>query len=174
MDPAMRIAPSETTVAWWGIRRAWVPVTSTLAASLLKTLPIVATAPVLPDFAALVLLAWRLIRPGMWQAQIALPLGLFNDLVGGQPLGQSMFLWTSAFLAIDLIDARSGWRDHWMEWLFASLALTYFTFGDWFIAQLMGSKVPAILMLPPLAAAVLLFPLAVRIVYSLDRWRLYR
>ena len=170
----MRIAPSQSAFPWWGFRRQWVPVASTLAASLLKTLPIVATAPLLPDFAALILLAWRLIRPEMWQAQIALPLGLFNDLVGGQPLGQSMFLWTSAFLAIDLIDARSGWRDHWMEWLFASLALTYFVFGDWLIAHLMGSKAQAIVVLPQLGASILAFPLVARIVYGLDRWRLYR
>ena len=170
----MRIAPSETRVAWWGIRRQWVPLVSTLAASLLKMLPVVATIPVMPDFAALILLAWRLIRPEMWQAQMALPLGLFNDLVGGQPLGQSMFLWTTAFLAFDLVDARSGWRDHWMEWLFASLALAFFTFGDWAIAHLMGSRVPAIVMLPQLGAAVLAFPFAARIVYALDRWRLYR
>ena len=132
----MRIAPSETRVAWWGIRRQWVPLVSTLAASLLKMLPVVATIPVMPDFAALILLAWRLIRPEMWQAQMALPLGLFNDLVGRQPLGQSMFLWTAAFLAFDLIDARSGWRDHWMEWFFASLALAFFVYGDWAIAWL--------------------------------------
>jgi rod shape-determining protein MreD len=170
----MKIAPSESTFRWWGVRRQWVPVGSTLAASLLKALPIVATAPLLPDFAALILLAWRLIRPEMWQAQIALPLGLFNDLVGGQPLGQSMLLWTSAFLVFDLIDARSGWRDHWMEWAFASLALAGFVYGDWAIAQLMGSRSPAAAMLPQLGASILAFPLVARIVYALDRWRLYR
>lgn len=169
-----RIASSEGTVAWWGFRRQWVPVGSTLAASLLKLLPVVATAPIMPDFAALMLLGWRLLRPELWQAQIALPLGLFNDLVGGQPLGQSMLLWTSAFLFIDLADSRAGWRDHWMEWLFASFALAFLVYGDWTIARLMGSHVPAETMLPQLAASILIFPVAARIVYALDRWRLFR
>jgi rod shape-determining protein MreD len=170
----MRIAPSETTVAWWSFRRQWVPVGSTLAASLLKTLPVVATAPMMPDFAALMLLAWRLIRPELWQAQIALPLGLFNDLVGGQPLGQSMLLWTTAFLFLDLADSRAGWRDHWMEWLFASLMLAFLVYGDWAIAFLMGSRVSAEIMLPQLGASILVYPLAARIVYALDRRRLGR
>jgi hypothetical protein len=61
-----------------------------------------------------------------------------------------------------------------MEWFFASLALSFFVFGDWAIAQLMGSRVAAIVMLPQLGAAILCFPLAARIVYALDRWRLYR
>ena len=61
-----------------------------------------------------------------------------------------------------------------MEWLFASLALTYFVFGDWLIAHLMGSKAQAIVVLPQLGASILAFPLVARIVYGLDRWRLYR
>ena len=43
-----------------------------------------------------------------------------------------------------------------------------------FTAATSGRPGPAVLMLPQLGAAILAFPLAARIVYSLDRWRLYR
>ena len=66
----------------------------TLIASLLQALPLVVTTPLVPDFAFLTLLSWRLLRPEMWPAFHALPLGLFDDLVAGHPLGQSMALWT--------------------------------------------------------------------------------
>ncbi|MBV9881605.1 MAG: rod shape-determining protein MreD, partial [Sphingomonadaceae bacterium] len=101
-----RIAGSGRDVAIWGLRRQTVPIASTLAASLLDVLPIVATTPLVPDFAYLALLAWRLLRPELWTAQMALPLGLLNDLIAGHPLGQSMALWTITFLVFDLVDAR--------------------------------------------------------------------
>ena len=54
----MRIASSSRDVALWGARRQWVPLLSTLGASLLQALPVVVTTPVVPDFAFLVVLSW--------------------------------------------------------------------------------------------------------------------
>ncbi len=139
----MRIAGSGRDVAMMGLRRDWVPLLTTLGASLLQTLPIVVTIPVVPDFAFLVLLAWRLLRPEMWQAYVALPLGLFNDLVAGHPLGQSMALWTATFLVCDLLDSRSGWRDYWLDWLVASLVIALYTAAEWWIAGWVGSHSPS-------------------------------
>jgi rod shape-determining protein MreD len=169
-----RIAGSSRDVAILGLRRQAVPVTSTLAASLLDLLPIVASWPIVPDFAYLVLLAWRLLRPEMWQAHVALPLGLFNDLVAGHPIGQSMALWTLTFLVFDLIDSRVGWRDYWMDWFFAALAILFYTFGGWYVARLMGSATLFSVMLPQIGVAIFAYPLVARLVIDLDRWRLAR
>jgi rod shape-determining protein MreD len=169
-----RIAGSSRDVAILGFRRQAVPVMTTLAASLLDVLPIVATWPIIPDVAFLVLIAWRLLRPEIWQAHAALPLGLFNDLVAGHPIGQSMALWTLAFLAFDLIDSRVGWRDYWMDWLFAALAIAFYSAGGWYVARLMGSVIPYSVMLPQLALSVFAYPLVARLVVALDRWRLAR
>lgn len=169
-----RIAGSGRDVAWWSLRRQAVPVASTLAASLLDLMPIVATVPLVPDFAYLVLVAWRLLRPEMWLAQVALPLGLFNDLVAGHPLGQSMALWTLTFLAFDLIDSRVGWRDYWMDWLFACAAILFSTFGGWWIARAMGSQAPFAILWPQILLATFSYPLVARLVLALDRWRLSR
>jgi rod shape-determining protein MreD len=169
-----RIAGSSRDVAILGMRRQAVPLLSTLAATLLDALPIVVNAPLIPDFAFLVLVAWRLLRPELWLAQIALPLGLFNDLIAGHPIGQSMAIWTTIFLLFDLIDSRVGWRDYWLDWLLAALAILLHGFGGWYVARLMGSDVRFAILLPQYGLSVLAYPLVARLVVGLDRWRLAR
>ena len=169
-----RIATSGRDVALWTARRQWVPVLTTLAASLLALLPYVAAAPLVPDFAFLVLIAWRLLRPEIWQAQAALPLGLFNDLVAGHPIGQSMALWTLTFLIFDLIDSRVGWRDYWMDWLFAAAVILLHGFGGWYVAHMMGAKASFSIMVPQILLSIFAYPLVARLVVGLDRWRLTR
>jgi rod shape-determining protein MreD len=169
-----RIAGSSRDLAILGMRRQAVPVLSTLAATLLDALPIITQTPLIPDFAFLVLLAWRLLRPEMWLAQIALPLGLFNDLISGHPIGQSMALWTTIFLLFDLVDSRVGWRDYWMDWLFASFAILLHSLGGWYVAYLMGSRTDFLILLPQYGLSVFAYPLVARLVVALDRWRLAR
>ena len=155
-------------------RRQWVPVATTLVACMVDLLPIVAEQPLVPDFAFLVLIAWRLLRPEIWSAQTALPLGLFNDLVAGHPVGQSMAIWTACFLAFDLIDSRVGWRDYWLDWLFASLAIIFHSFGGWYVAGMMGARIEVTIMIPQILLSLLAYPLVARLVLALDRWRLSR
>ncbi len=169
-----RIAGSSRDVALLGFRRKWVPILSTFAAALLALLPYVASRPIVPDFAYLVVLAWRLLRPEMWPAYMALPLGLFNDLVAGLPVGQSMALWTLTFLILDLVDNRAGWRDYWMDWLFAAAAILFYTAGGWYVARQMGGATPFTVLLPQLALSVFAYPLVARLVVALDRRRLQR
>lgn len=156
------------------VRRRLVPVGSTLAASLLALLPIIATRPLWPEFALLVVVAWRLLRPEIWPAQMALGLGLFNDFVAGHPLGQSMATWTIIFLACDYIDSRVGFRDYWMDWLIAAAAILFYTAAAWYIGLLMGAGFDFAILLPQIGISILAYPLIARIVLGLDRWRLSR
>jgi rod shape-determining protein MreD len=167
-----RIAGSGTEVAIRDLRRRFVPFLSTAAAILFALFPIVMTAPLVPDIGFLVLLTWRLLRPEIWPAQMALGLGLFADLVSGHPLGQSMLLWTVIFLAFDYIDSRLGFRDYLMDWLLAAAALAFHSFGVWYIALLIGSESAFTIMLPQLALSILAYPVAARLVLALDIWRL--
>jgi len=169
-----RIAGSSAEVAVREFRRRFVPFLSTLVAILLGLLPIVASAPLLPDFGFLMLVTWRLLRPEIWTPRMALGLGLIADLVSGDPLGQNMLLWTTAFLALDLVDTRLGFRDYWMDWLIAAGMLIFQILGGWYIALLMGADVRIAVMLPQIGLSVLAYPVAARIVLGLDRWRLMR
>src|SRR3546814_5760553 len=83
-------------------------------------------------------------------------------------------LWTITFLAFDLLDSRVLFRDYWMDWFFAALAILFYVWSGWLIGQLMGSSVAFAVMAPQLGASVLAFPLVARIVLGLDRWRLSR
>lgn len=169
-----RIAFSSGEVRRSYIRREYVPIVSTIFACLLALLPIVVSSPIIPDFAFLVLIAWRLLRPEMWSPLIALPLGLFNDLIAGHPLGQSMALWTITFIAFDIADSRLLFRDYWMDWFFAALAVAFYVFAGWYIGRLMGNSAHFAVMLPQLGASILAYPIVARVVLSLDRWRLSR
>lgn len=169
-----RIAGSSTEVAIRDYERRFVPAASTLLASALSLLPIVATAPLVPDFGFLVLITWRLLRPEIWRAHAALGLGLFNDLVTGHPIGQSMALWTMAFLILDFVDSRLGFRDYWVDWLFAAAAIIFHTAGVWYVARLMGSEISIMAMVPQIIFSILAYPIVARAVLALDRWRLAR
>jgi rod shape-determining protein MreD len=169
-----RIAGSSTEVAIRDLRNRFVPLISTVVAICLVLLPFVAAGPLIPDLGFLTLITWRLLRPEIWTANTALGLGLLNDLVAGNPLGQSMLLWTSAFLVFDLIDARLGFRDYWMDWLIAAGAIAFQTVGAWYIALLMGSDVLVTVVVPQLIVGILIYPVVAQIVLALDRWRLAR
>ena len=169
-----RIAGSSAEVAVREFRRRFVPLISTLLAILLGLLPIVSQTPLLPDLGFLVLITWRLLRPEIWTPRAALLLGLLSDLVTGHPLGQSMLLWTATFLALDLIDARLGFRDYWMDWLIAAAMLMFEIVGGWYIALLMGANIRFAVMLPQMGLTILAYPVAAQIIVALDRWRLMR
>ncbi|PTQ10088.1 rod shape-determining protein MreD [Sphingomonas oleivorans] len=151
-----------------------VPIVSTIAGSATALLPMVAQTPALPPFGLLMLLGWRLLRPEMWQAWVALPLGLADDLIGGQPLGSAMALWTLCFLMLDIVDNRLVWRDYWVDWLVAAIAIIFCIWGGWSIARFTGGGGAIFTIGPQIAMSVFCFPAIVRICAALDHWRLSR
>src|SRR5688500_11456069 len=94
-----------------------------LLGSLAPWLPVIAPAPVLPPFGFMALLAWRLLRPGLLPLWAGLPLGLFDDLYSGQPLGSGVLLFSLTLLAIELIEIRFPWRNFWLDWVTAAAIL---------------------------------------------------
>lgn len=169
-----RIANSAAGVTIQRARRQYMPIITTIVACLLALLPIVVTTAFIPDVGLLALIAWRLLRPELWTITTVLPLGMFNDLVAGHPLGQSMALWTILFLAYEIMDARLVWRDYWMDWFIASLSIIFYTIGAWYIGRLMGNESHFAVMLPQVGLSILAFPLVGHVVLALDRWRLAR
>ncbi len=169
-----RIAGSQAEVRIRDLRNRFVPLASTIMAILLALLPFIVAMPLIPDLGLMVLIAWRLLRPEIWTANTALGLGLLNDLVAGNPLGQSMLLWTSLFLIFDLIDSRLGFRDYLMDWAIAAAAIAGVHAGAWYIALLLGSDTSIAVVVPQMALGALAYPIVARFVIALDRWRLGR
>lgn len=151
-----------------------IPAISVALASLLGLLPVVAQVGWMPDTGFLLLLAWRLLRSDVIPAWWAAPLGLWNDLVLGLPVGLSVVTWTAAMILLDLLDRRTMWRDYWLEWLLAAGLLVLAELGRREVDAAMGAPYPLVTALPPLAIAILTFPLAAWSASALDRWRLGR
>jgi rod shape-determining protein MreD len=163
--PRINRAPS----AWLSIGLPWV---SIMAASLVTFSPIVASAPVMPPFAFMLLLAWRMLRPGMLPVWAGLPLGAFDDLYSGQPFGSGVLLWSATMLAMEVIDERFLWRGFVQDWLAGSMLLTaYLVLSAGFAGIATGY--PMFLFIgPQLLPSLILFPIVSSVVALLDRVRL--
>ncbi len=146
-------------------RARWLAPLSVMLGSLMTLLPIVTSFPVLPPFGLLLLLGWRMTRGDSMRVWASVPLGLFDDLVSGQPMGSAMVLWTSCILVIDVLDTRLVWRDFWQDWLIAAGAITFCLAIGRLIAVPMSAHVDTALVLQILASAAL-FPL----IYRLCAW----
>lgn len=151
-----------------------VPVATVMLGSLVAILPVIADAPVWPPFGLMMLLGWRLLRPELWQAWVAIPLGAFDDLFSGQPLGSGIALWTATLLVLDMMDNRAMWRDYWVEWLVGAIALALCILGGWAAVAFTTGGGTVMAVLPQIAISIAAFPLMLRLCALLDRWRLQR
>ena len=147
-----------------------IPWLTVMAGSLVTIIPVIATIPLLPPFGFVMLLAWRLLARFAFRPWAAAPLGFFDDLVSGQPLGSSVLLWSLAFVAIDMIEQRLAFRDHWQDWLIASGSIALCNIVGRFIAVPVGAHVDTIL-IAQIAVTIRMSPLAARIVAAIQNKR---
>ncbi len=153
---------------------AYIPAASVLIASLLASLPILSQNGWYPDFGFLTLIAWRLLRGDAFPAWWAAPLGFWNDVVTGAPIGLSVSLWTAMMLALDIADRRTLFRDYWLEW---TLAVLLVFINEWLqlqVAAWMGAALPMSTLVPPLLISAASFPLFAWAIGRVDRMRLGR
>ena len=151
-----------------------VPWATILAGSLTPFLPIISPAPLLPPLGFLIMIAWRLMRPGLLPLWAGLPLGLFDDLFSGQPMGSATLLFSLTLIAIDLLEVRFPWRSFWQDWLTASILTALYLSAA---ALISGAKLTLIQLQvigPQLLLSVIVFPIIARMVALLDRLRLMR
>ncbi len=143
-----------------------------MLASLAPLLPIIASAPVLPPLGFMMFIGWRLVRPGLLPMWAGIPLGLFDDLFSGQPVGSAIMLWSVALLAIEAIEARFPWRGFLQDWLTASAAIFVYLVAAALLAGGRGGLGLVPIIVPQLLLSILLFPIFGRMVAALDRIRL--
>lgn len=151
-----------------------VPWLSIVLASAVAFAPVIASAPVLPPLAFMLLLAWRTMRPGLLPVWAGFPLGAIDDLYSGQPFGSAVLIWSLAMLAMEAIDRRFLWRGFVADWLAASMLLTAGLILGAIVAGIASGHMAPWLVLPQLAVSIVLFPLVTELVAQLDRLRLIR
>jgi rod shape-determining protein MreD len=149
-----------------------IPIFSVMAGSMLTVLPIFSDSPLWPPMGYMMLLAWRLMRPGIWPAWVGLPFGLCDDLFSGQPFGSAALLWSLTMLVIEIVDSRAIWRDHVQDWFVAAVAITCTILGGVALSGLTHWAPEVNIVLPQILISILMFPLVVRLCARLDHWRL--
>ena len=150
-------------------RMRFVPIASVMFASALPLmLPLIANSPVLPPLGLLFFLCWQLLRAEMWPVWIGLPLGLWDDLFSGAPIGTAMGLWTIASIAI-------YWRGFFHDWAIAAASVAIIqslaaliTHPHAATGRVLGLVVPQIII------SALLVPLFMRLTGKFDNFRLKR
>lgn len=147
-----------------------IPIVSVMLGSLVTIVPFIAPFAILPPFGLMLMLAWRLHRTDIFRIWAPLPLGLFDDLVSGQPLGSAMLLWTLCFFAIELVDTRMVWRDFWQDWLIAAGGIGFCLILGRIIASPIAAHVDTMLIVQ-IVMSILLYPLVARLCAWLDRKR---
>ncbi len=149
-----------------------LPWLSIILASMASFSPIIASAPVLPPIAYLMLLGWRMMRPGMLPVWAGLPLGFVDDLYSGQPFGSGILLWSLSMLAMEVIDERFLWRSFAQDWLAATLLTTTYLVACATIAGFVTDFPLPLVIVPQVVISVMFFPVVAGVIALLDRLRL--
>ncbi len=151
-----------------------VPWLSILLASILPSFAIATALPLIPPLGFVMLLAWRMLRPGLLPVWAGFPLGMFDDLFSGQPFGSAIVLWSLTMIILEIIETRFPWRDFLLDWLTAAgLLASYILIG----ALISGASATWPMfagLVPQIALSILLYPLLSRFAARLDRFRLMR
>ncbi|WP_271438775.1 rod shape-determining protein MreD [Pontixanthobacter luteolus] len=156
------------------VRAYSIPTLSVMAASILPFFFVSGGVAIIPPLGFLMLLGWRLVRPGLLPVWAGFPLGLFDDLFSGQPFGSAIFLWSAAMIAIEITETQLPRRSFAQDWTIFGLIILAYIFSA---ALLSGSDVSVLIILalgPQALLSVLLFPIIARMVARLDRIRLKR
>ncbi len=177
-----RLAPSARRDAYGSkINRAHSPVLAygvpwltSILGSLTPLLPVIAPAPILPPLGFLIMLAWRLARPGLLPMWAGLPLGFINDLYSGQPFGSGILLFSLTMIALELIELRFPWRSFWQDWLIASTFIPIYLLASALFsgAEINLERLP--ILIPQVLLSVIAFPIVAKMISLLDNMRLTR
>ena len=153
-----------------------VPVASVMIASALPLmLPLIANSPVLPPLGLLFFLCWQLLRTEMWPVWIGLPLGLWDDLFSGEPIGTAVGLWTLASIAIHYASHRIYWRGFYHDWAIAAALVAAVQGLAALITHRHADSVHVLgLVMPQILLSALLVPLFLRLTGQFDNFRLRR
>ncbi len=147
---------------------------SIILASWLPTLFVSVSMPIIPPLGYLMLVGWRLMRPGTMPSWIGLPLGAIDDLFSGQPFGSAILLWSLTMLAIEWFEARVPWRGFLQDWLAGAIAAASYV---WLALLVSGAQIGVPILIatvPQLLLSVVLYPIIAAMVATLDKFRLMR
>ncbi len=149
-----------------------LPWLSIMIGSVLTTVLVIASAPIMPPLGFLMYLAWRQLRPGLLPVWAGLPLGMIDDLYSGQPFGSAVLLWSIATIVLDVFEVRVPWRQFITDWLVAAAITATYAIASLTLANLASGSTPVLTIVPQIIASILIYPLVCRLVAKIDQVRL--
>lgn len=155
-------------------RALTVPYASIMLASFVPVIFLATIMPTFPPLGFLMLIAWRIMRPGLLPSWVGVPLGAFDDLFSGQPFGSAILLWSLSMIALELIESRFPWRGFWQDWFAASLAIIGYVLSAIVVSGANITPFIVVAAVPQIIFSVLFYPVLARLVARLDRFRLAR
>ena len=160
------------------LRANLIPYLTIMTGSLIPFFFIADTLPLIVPMGFMVLIGWRIMRPGLLPLWAGAPLGAFDDLLSGQPFGSAILLFSLIMIALELIEQRFPWRGFWQDWFTASLCVAAYVLASLLIVAiaLPGNLDPSLALasLPQIAMGILLYPFIAQMIARLDRFRLAR
>lgn len=156
------------------LRARVVPYATVMLASLLPTLLLAGVMPIAPPLGFLMLLGWRMVRPGLFPLWVGLPLGAFDDLFSGQPFGSAILLWSLAMIGLELLEQRFPFRGFFQDWFTAALVIVLYLVAAMLVSGTAPTVHHLIASIPQLLLSILLYPIITHMVAALDRFRLSR
>jgi len=151
-----------------------VPYATIMIASLMPFVLLADVMPILPPLGFIMLLGWRIMRPGVMPLWVGVPLGAFDDLFSGQPFGSAILLWSLAMIILELIETRFPWRGFWQDWFTASLAIVSYIMCAMVVSGSQLTVPMALAAVPQIVLSILLYPFLAQVIAGLDRFRLSR
>ncbi len=151
-----------------------VPYVTILLGSLIPTVLVAEAMPILPPLGYLMLLCWRVMRPGFLPLWVGVPLGAFDDLFSGQPFGSAILLWSVTMIVLEFIETRFPWRGFWQDWFTAAIAMVLYIVFAMVVSGAPLTLPMFVAAIPQIAIAILLYPPFARMVAWFDMFRLAR
>ncbi len=167
--PYRLLSPDDRVRFWNGLAQRSLPALSTLLLTVLMTLPVFASFPLLPHLALLGVFIWATFQPGLMPPWVAFTLGLAADLLLGLPLGLNATLLPLVTIFVRTFEARYGHHSYGFDWLVASIVVIVFELLQWQLLAFAGTHGPFAPLLIQAATTVLAYPAVIQFCARIQR-----
>jgi rod shape-determining protein MreD len=142
------------------IVRRMVPAGTVLISTLAMALPFPLAWGVMPNLALLFVIIWASLQPRLMPAWAAFGLGLFADLLFGNPIGVWALIFPVAMVAVRLGEERVEGHSLGVDWAFVSLLLLAGHLLCWQLMEFTGREAALLPLLTQAGVTILAYPVA--------------
>ena len=167
--PYRLLAADERARFWTSQFQRVVPALVTLILIVVMTVPLFASAPVLPHLGLLAVFVWTTFQPGLMPPWLAFLLGAVADLLFGLPLGINATLLPATALFVRVFEAKFGHHRYGFDWLLAAAVIIVFEIVQWQLLAFAGVSGPLTPLLIQAATTIIAYPAIVLLCARVQR-----